>query len=290
MKTMPTETQSLKVWLNGTFLPADEARVSIFDRSFLYGDGLFETVRVYANRPFLWAEHLARLHAGAALLKLRVPNSDAELSAAAAELLARNAMPDSLLRLHVSRGVGRRGYSPRGADCPTVILSQHPVTPSDPAKPVTWKLVTASLRLPAHDPLTAVKSASKLLHVLARAEAEDLGADEALLLNSAGDVAEATSGNVFWLADGRLFTPPVTDGALAGVTRAWVLRLAAELGLSAAEQSGTPDDLRAAEGVFLTLSSLEIVPVSHLDGVELRSSPVIRRLHEAYQASVRQTP
>jgi branched-chain amino acid aminotransferase len=144
--------------------------------------------------------------------------------------------------------------------------------------------------LPAHDPLTAVKSASKLLHVLARAEAEDLGADEALLLNSAGDVAEATSGNVFWLADGRLFTPPVTDGALAGVTRAWVLRLADELGLSSAEQSGTPDDLRAAEGVFLTLSSLEIVPVSHLDGVELRSSPVIRRLHEAYQASVRQTP
>jgi branched-chain amino acid aminotransferase len=135
-----------------------------------------------------------------------------------------------------------------------------------------------------------VKSASKLLHVLARAEAEDLGADEALLLNSAGDVAEATSGNVFWLADGRLFTPPVTDGALAGVTRAWVLRLAAELGLSAAEQSGTPDDLRAAEGVFLTLSSLEIIPVSHLDGAALRSSPAIRRLHEAYQASVRQTP
>jgi branched-subunit amino acid aminotransferase/4-amino-4-deoxychorismate lyase len=95
---------------------------------------------------------------------------------------------------------------------------------------------------------------------------------------------------VFWLADARLFTPPVTDGALAGVTRAWVLRLAAELGLSAAEQSGTPDDLRAAEGVFLTLSSLEIVPVSHLDGAALRSSPAIRRLHEAYQASVRQTP
>jgi branched-subunit amino acid aminotransferase/4-amino-4-deoxychorismate lyase len=139
----------------------------------------------------------------------------------------------------------------------------------------------------AHDPLTAVKSASKLLHVLARAEAEDLGADEALLLNSAGDVAEATSGNVFWLADGRLFTPPLTDGALAGVTRGWVLRLAAELGLSSADQSGTPDDLRAAEGVFLTLSSLEIVPVSHLDGAALRSSPVIRRLHEAYQASVR---
>ena len=286
---MPTETQSPKVWLNGTFLSAEEARVSIFDRSFLYGDGLFETVRVYGNRPFLWAEHLSRLHGGAALLCLRLPYGEAELSAAAAELLARNAMPESLLRLHVSRGVGRRGYSPRGADSPTVILSQHPVTPNDPAKPVTWKLATASLRLPAHDPLTAVKSASKLLHVLARAEAEDLGADEALLLNSAGDVAEATSGNVFWLADGRLFTPPLTDGALAGVTRGWVLRLAAELGLSFAEKSGTPGDLRSAEGVFLTLSSLEIVPVTHLDGVALRQSPVTRRLHEAYQASVRQS-
>jgi branched-chain amino acid aminotransferase len=286
---MPTETQSLKVWLNGMFQPAEEARVSIFDRSFLYGDGLFETVRVYGNRPFLWAEHLARLHAGSALLRLRLAYGDAELSAAAAELLTRNAMPESLLRLHVSRGVGRRGYSPRGADSPTVILSQHPTTPNAPAAPVTWKLATGSLRLPAHDPLTAVKSASKLLHVLARAEAEDLGADEALLLNSAGDVAEATSGNVFWLADGRLFTPPLTDGALAGVTRAWVLRLAAELGLPAAEQSGTPDDLRAAEGVFLTLSSLEIVLVSYLDGMALRQSPVTRRLHEAYQASVRQS-
>ena len=276
------------VWLNGTFLPADEARVSIFDRSFLYGDGLFETVRVYGNRPFLWAEHLARLHAGAALLRLRLPYGDAELSAAAAELLARNATPEALLRLHVSRGVGRRGYSPRGADSPTVILSQHPVTPNAPAAPVTWKLATSSLRLPAHDPLTAVKSASKLLHILARAEAEDQGADEALLLNSAGKVAEATSGNVFWLADGRLFTPSLTDGALPGVTRAWVLRLAALLGLPAAERTATPADLRDAEGVFLTLSSLEVVPVPHLDGVALRQSPVTRRLHEAYQASVRQ--
>ncbi len=285
---MPPETQSLKVWLNGSFQPAEEARVSIFDRSFLYGDGLFETVRVYGNRPFLWAEHLARLHAGATLLRLRLPYGDAELSTAAAELLARNAMPESLLRLHVSRGVGRRGYSPRGADSPTVILSQHPVTPNDPAQPIAWKLATASLRLPVHDPLTAVKSANKLLHILARAEAEDQGADEALLLNSAGKVAEATSGNVFWLVDGRLFTPPLTDGALAGVTRAWVLRLAALLGLLAAERTATPADLRDAEGVFLTLSSLEIVPVTHLDGVALRQSPVTRRLHEAYQASVRQ--
>lgn len=288
MNSLPAENRSQMVWLNGAFLPAEETRVSIFDRSFLYGDGLFETVRVYGNRPFLWAEHLARLHTGAELLRLRLPYSNAELTAAAAELLARNATPEALLRLHVSRGVGRRGYSPRGADSPTVILSQHPVTTNDPAQPIAWKLATASLRLPAHDPLTAVKSANKLIHILARAEAEDQAADEALLLNVAGDVAEATSGNVFWVADGRLFTPPLTDGALPGVTRAWVLRLAAQLGLQVAEQTAKPADLRDAEGVFLTLSSLEIVPVTHLDGVGLRQSPVTRRLHEAYQASVRQ--
>ncbi len=274
------------VWLNGEFLPAGQARIPVTDRSFLYGDGLFETVRVTGNRPFLWPEHLARLQSGADRLRIRLPQTLPELHALVAELLRRNSMPECLLRVHVSRGPGRRGYSPKGADSPTVLLSIHPVTPNAPDRPVTWTLATASLRMPTHDPLTSVKSANRLLHVLARAEAEERGADEALLLNDAGRVAEAGSGNVFWIAGGGLHTPPLEEGPLAGVTRQFVLRLAETLGLPAAERPGTREHLFAADGVFLTLSSLGVVPVTRLDGRELPSSSATRSIHEAYAAAL----
>lgn len=274
------------VWLNGTFVPADEARVSIFDRSFLYGDGLFETVRVYRNRPFLWAEHLARMHVGAALLKLRVPHGDAELTATATELLARNAQPESLLRLHLSRGVGRRGYSIRGADSPTLVLTQHPVTANDPAQPIRWRLVTSSFRLLAGDPLAAAKTANKLVQILAKAEAEERGADEALLLNSGGHIAEASGSNVFWFAGDTLCTAPLHTGLLAGVTRAFVLSLAARLGWKTEERAAPASSLASADGVFLTTSSLELVPATHLDDAPLRETPRTRQLHEAYQRFV----
>lgn len=273
----------LTVWLNGAFLPADEARVSVFDRSFLYGDGLFETIRVYRNRPFLWAEHLARLHAGAALLRMRVPCCDSELTAAATELLSRNAQPESLVRLHLSRGVGRRGYSVRGADSPTLVLTQHPVTANDPANPIRWHLITSSFRLLAGDPLAAAKTANKLVQILAKAEAEERGADEALLQNSDGLVAEASSSNLFWFAGDTLCTAPLHAGLLAGVTRAFVLSLAGRLGWKTEELATPASSLRSADGVFLTTSSLELVPAVSLDGAPLRESPRTQQLHEAYQ-------
>lgn len=283
MSDHPAAVHSLPtVWINGRFLPAAEAQVSVFDRSFLYGDGLFATVRVARSRPFLWRDHWARLLIGANRLRIRLAPMQAELEAGIAELLRRNHSPDSLLRVHVSRGPGRRGYSVRGADFPNVVVSQH----SLPPQPSGWRLVTASVRLPLGDPLTALKSANKLPHILARMEAEDQGADAALLLNAAGEVAEADSANLFWIAGERLSTPPVAAGALGGVTRAWFLNHAAEAGLTAEETTAAPAALRSADGVFATLSSFGLVPVLSLDGHSLRHSETTDRLLDLWRQSL----
>ena len=273
--------------LNGQRVPEAEARISIFDRSFLYGDGLFETLRVYRGRPFAWAAHWDRLQAGADRITLRLPVSSEDAWTQALGLLQANGESEALLRLHISRGVGRRGYSPAGADQPTWILSTHPALPQDPAHPTRWRISTSSWRLPATDPLTSVKSANKLLQVLAKAEAEARDCDEALLLNSAQHVVEGTSSNLFWIDHGVLCTPPLSTGALPGITRAKVLELAGQLGIPTEERKIRSRQLPTTDGVFLTLSSLELVPAIRLDGQALPESPLTRQLHEAYQAATR---
>ncbi len=278
------------VCLNGEFLPAEEAKVSIFDRSFLYGDGLFETLRVYRGHPFAWTEHLDRLERSAGALGLRMPTTRDILLSTSQELLRRNGQSEALLRIQISRGQGNRGYSPRGAESPIWAVTTHPAPPQDPTQPLRWRLATASLRLAVADPLNQLKSSSKLLQVLARAEAESQGCDEALLLDTAGRVVEGSSSNVFWITGNRLLTPPVESGALPGITRAAVLRIAPDLGFIPGESRCTPDDLRAADGVFLTLSSLGLVTATALDGIPFRESPGTRALHEAYQQRTRNGP
>src|SRR5437879_212281 len=140
-------TRPMFVFLNGQFVPEEEAVVSVFDRGFLYGDGLFETLRVAGGKPFCWAQHLQRLQRGADFLKLRLPFGAEELRAAAARLVQENQMPESLLRINLSRGVGPRGYSPKGADQPVLVMSLHPAPAIDLEHPPQWRLLTASLRL-----------------------------------------------------------------------------------------------------------------------------------------------
>lgn len=275
------------VCLNGDFLPAHEARVSIFDRSFLYGDGLFETLRVYGSHPFAWGAHLDRLEHAAEQLGLRLPVTRDGLQSAAHDLLRRNGHAEAILRIQISRGQGSRGYSPRGATSPVWVITTHPAEIQCPANPIRWCLTTSALTLAPGDPLNRLKSSSKLLQVLARAEAESRGSHEALLLDPQGHVVEGSSGNVFWIRGKRLVTPPVDSGALPGITRATVLRLAPDLGFVIEERLGTRDELHEADGVFLTLSSLELVTAETLDGVALRESPGTRTLHEAYQRLTR---
>jgi len=268
------------VFLNGEFVAEERAVVSVFDRGFLYGDGLFETLRIYKARPFRWEQHWRRFEQGAEFLKIRLPYTSTQLQGAAEQLVAQNQMPDSLLRLTLSRGVGPRGYSFRGADQPTLFMSMHQAPPSNP--PPRWRLITASVPLPPDDALGRFKTANKLRQILARSEAEAAGADEVLLRTSPGHLVEGSASNLFWLEGGTVCTPSLDTAILPGVTRAVVFELCETMGLPVREGSVTPDELARAQAVFLTLTSLGIVEALSLNGHTLNQSPIVESLRHAY--------
>lgn len=275
------------VFLNGRFVPEEQSMVSVFDRSFLYGDGLFETVLVSNATPFRWSQHLDRLQAGAAFIGITLPFSPADLTRFAAELIHLNQVDTGLLRLTLSRGVGRRGYSPHGADSPTLVIAIHATPDFNPALLQHWKLLTSVFKLPAGEALAQHKTCNKLAQVLARAQAEDAGADEALLTNTDGFVIEGAASNLFWIEHERVCTPPLAGGVLAGITRGIVLELCRDLGLAHREYNITGSRLLDAEGIFLSLSSAGIVEAISLDGRSLRQSPLTRRLHAAFAELLR---
>lgn len=270
------------LFLNGRFVPEEQAVVSVFDRGFLYGDGLFETLRISHGQPFRWTAHWDRLRAGAEFLKIPIPFAENELRASARWLVAQNEMSEGVLRLTLTRGAGPRGYSIAGTTAPNCVMSLHPL----PGKPAGWHLVTVSARLPAGDPLARYKTGNKLLQILGRAEAETRGAHEALLLNSDGAIAEASSGNVFWIQAGKIYTPPLEAGILPGITRGLVIDLCKQLALPVCEILTAPAELVKTEGMFITLSSLGLMPVDSLDGLRLPRSTAIAKLTEQYDGLV----
>jgi len=270
------------VFLNGQFVPEAQAVVPINDRGFMYGDGLFETIRVVNGRPFRMAQHLERMMRGADFLKIKCPFAPKDLEDFAGQLIEHNRMPEAILRVTLTRGPGERGYAPGAGGKPTVAMSLHAAQPFDAENPVHWKLVTSSIRTPAGDPMASFKTTSKLAHVLARMEAVERGADEALLLNTNGEVAETASGNLFWVSRGQVCTVPADRGVLPGVTRAVVLEICRTLGLATSERVIKPVPLRNAEGIFITQSVFGVVPVTALDDEPVVRSPRVDRIQRAY--------
>jgi aminodeoxychorismate lyase len=266
------------VFLNGHFLPETEAVISINDRGFLLGDGLFETVRVVHGKPFRFAQHLERLTRGADFLKIKLPFALKEIQRFAAQLIEENKMSDAILRLTLTRGAGERGYTPGNENKPTLAMTLH----AAPEIPVEWNLITSSFRIPAADPISSFKTTSKILHVLARAEAKEKGADEALLVNTNGEVAETASGNLFWIYHDQICTVPTGRGVLPGVTRAVVLEICQSLGLQTNKCVIKPEALRKSEGIFVTQSALGIIPVSVFDGKTVKPSPLVDQIAQAY--------
>lgn len=275
------------VFLNGEFVPAEQAVVSVFDRSFLYGDGLFETMRVFNGRLFRWDPHHERMKRGAAFLRIKLPFSADDLRGFAAELIRRNEAPDSLLRLTLSRGVGVRGYSPKSADQPTLVMTLHPFPKPEERSPSTWKLITASPRLPAGDPLAQFKTCNKLPQVLARIEADAAGADEALLRDTDGFVVEGASSNLFWMDGDVVCTAPLSAGILPGITREVVFEICRNIGRTIREVNVSAETLRQQNGIFLSLSSWGIVAAGSLDGVAVEKSPVVERIRWEYSNLLR---
>jgi len=285
LTSSPTK-RCMIVFVNGQFVPEEQATISVFDRGFLYGDGLFETLLVANGKPFRWEQHLLRLRRGAAYLKISLPYKPEELRRFVSRLVEENQMPSALLRLTLSRGVGIRGYSPRGAINPAFTISLHAAPARAANNPPRWRLITSSLRLPADEPLAQFKTCNKLPQIVARAQADAAGADEALLLNTKGHVVEASSGNLFWIERATIKTPSLASGILPGVTREVVCELCASLGAKVHEATISPQRLQKVEGVFLSLSSMGIVEAVALNNRQLATSPLAGRLNEAYRAIV----
>ncbi|MGQ3674577.1 aminotransferase class IV [Xanthobacter sp. TB0139] len=242
----------MKSLFNGTLLEADAVHILPADRGFTLGDGLFETIRIRAGRMQRLTAHLSRLVRGAQVLDIAMPAYN--LASALEDLRAANELENGVLRLTLTRGPGPRGVLPPSEPEPTLLITAAPMPP----RPLPARLIVASAtRRNEFSPLSGIKSLNYLDNILARQEAARLGADDALLLNTQGHIAESSIANIFAVMEGRLVTPPVSDGALPGVMRA------ALLGQGAREKTLTPDDLMAAEELFLT-SSLGIRPVATL--------------------------
>jgi branched-chain amino acid aminotransferase len=258
----------MKVWIDGRVVAGEEARIGVTDHGLLYGDGVFEGMRVAGGRVFRLERHLARLEEGARVLLLRLPLTRAELAQVVLDTVAAHGEDEAYVRLIVTRGVGPLGVDPLPCTEPRVLCLVAGITLFDDAQRRRGlDLVTASSRRPAPDVLDVrVKSLNYLGSVLAKLEARQHGADDALLLNARGHVAEAAVANVFAVRAGRLLTPPVTDGCLEGITRGAVLELAPRVGLVADERSLGRADLLRADEVFITGSGAGIVGVRSLDG------------------------
>jgi branched-chain amino acid aminotransferase len=270
-------------YVDGEWTPAEEARIPVLDHGLLYGDGVFEGIRVYGGRPFLLDEHLERLEASARAIVLELPADRAAIAALCHEAAQRARLTEGYLRLVVTRGAGALGVSPHTCPRASLIVIAAPLALYPPERYRDGvRLITSSLRRSAHDALPPqVKSLNYLTSVLASIEARRQGADEAVLLNAQGLIAECTADNLFLVSRGRVLTPAVASGALAGITRALVLRLLAEQGIEWAEAALTPADAWTADELFLTGTGAEIVPVCEIDGRPLPAARPVTELARA---------
>ncbi|MBI3898311.1 MAG: branched-chain-amino-acid transaminase [Gammaproteobacteria bacterium] len=279
-------------WLNGDIMPLADAKIPVLDHGLLYGDGVFEGIRFYHGRAFRLDIHLARLAASAAAIRLTLPYDLAAFTQAVQTTIAAFGRADGYLRLVVTRGVGKLGIDPSSCARPNVFIvaDDISVVPERVREQGARVIIAATRRLPADGLDPRVKSLNYLNHVLARLEAVNAAADEAILLNAAGRVTEGSVDNVFIVRAGELLTPPVSDGALDGVTRDAVLKLAPSLGLPARATSLTPYDLYTADECFLTGTAAELIPVREIDARPLRAcpGPVYEQIGAAFKKLVEQ--
>ncbi|HEX3770629.1 MAG TPA: branched-chain-amino-acid transaminase, partial [Polyangiaceae bacterium] len=276
------------IWMNGGLVEASEARVSIFDHGLLYGDGIFEGLRFYGGRMFRLEPHLDRLERSAAAIDLTLPYGRETLREACGAVIAKAAVADGYVRLVVTRGEGDLGLDPRSCKRPTTFLAAAPLRFFDGGGGAS--VVVASTRQASPDVVDPrVKSLNYLNRLLARLEAIRAGADEAIMLNARGLIAEGTTDNVFVVRGGALLSPPASDGALEGITRDVVFTIARELGIVAREESVGAYDLRVASEAFLVGTGAGLVPVRAVDGRALPAcpGPIFRRIEPAFEALVR---
>lgn len=258
----------MKVFINGELVEKEEAKVSVFDHGFLYGDGVFEGIRAYNGLIFRLRQHLERLYRSAHTIMLEIPMGMDELQTAIIKTLRANNLKDAYIRLIVSRGEGDLGLDPRKCKNPNVIIITDEIAlyPQELYEKGLEIITVPTRRNIPEGVNPQIKSLNYLNNILAKIEAINCGYEEAIMLNNEGYVVECTGDNIFIYKDGKLITPPIYLGALDGITRRAVMELAERRGIEVREEVLTRYDLYNAEECFLTGTAAEIVPVVKIDG------------------------
>ncbi|MFZ1072372.1 MAG: branched-chain-amino-acid transaminase [Verrucomicrobiia bacterium] len=279
----------MKVFIDGKYYDERDAKISVFDHGLLYGDGVFEGIRAYNRRVFKLKEHIDRLFCSAKAILLEIPMSHAEIMDAVVVTCRENKLRNGYVRLVVTRGAGTLGLNPRNCKRPSVIIIADKIQlyPQELYRR-GMDIVTVPTMRNLHSALNpAIKSLNYLNNILAKIEANNAHVEEAVMLNAEGFVAECTGDNLFIVKNGELSTPPLSAGALYGITRQTVIELAVEAGLKVSEPNLTRYDLFNADECFLTGTGAEIVPVVKIDGRVIgtgKPGPITRKLETAYHA------
>jgi branched-chain amino acid aminotransferase len=280
--------KELQVYIDGVYYPKSQAKVSVYDHGLLYGDGVFEGIRAYNSTVFKLKEHIDRLYRSAHAIMLQIPLTKEKMIEAVVETLRRNKMKDAYIRLVVTRGIGDLGLDPRKCPKPSVIIITDTI--SIMSKEAKEKGITAMITWVRRNSVDAatheIKSLNYLNSILAKMEATANGADEAICLDKKGYVAEGVGENLFMVKDGKLFTPPSSSGALAGITAQLTKKFAENLGYVVVETDITPFQLFTADELFFTGTAAEIVPIREVNQRQIGNGspgPVTKELMVAFQ-------
>ncbi len=285
------EQKGLLVYIDGEYYQKSEAKISVYDHGFLYGDGVFEGIRAYNGNVFKLKEHIDRLYSSALAIMLEIPMTKEEMIKAVIETLKKNNLIDAYIRLVISRGVGDLGLDPRKCSKPTIIIITDRIKlHSGGAKEEGLKAIISWVK---RDPVDAtsheIKSLNYLNSILAKIEANAADVDEAICLNKEGFVCEGVAENIFTVSHGMIITPPTSTGALRGITRGVVIEIAQKLGYSVTKKEITPADLFLADEVFFTGTAAEVLPVIEINKRKIgngKPGPVTRKLMEEYHKLV----
>src|SRR5262245_14457349 len=279
------------VYVNGKISAAEHATVPVFDHGFLYGEGVYETLRTYDQQPFLFERHLRRLRQSAALMSLPVPFSDADLRARVHETVAAHPElkdAEAYIRILVTRGVGDLSYNPTATPAPSLIIIVKPF-PAQPERTFSQGIRLALVSVRRNHPQALnpmIKSNNLLNNALAMQEALPRGADEALMQNQAGELVECSQSNFFLVRGGTAMTPPLAAGLLPGITREFLMEVAREVGVPCQETKLVPADLETADEAFITGTTREVTPVVKIDDRQIgngRPGPMTQKLLAAFR-------
>jgi branched-chain amino acid aminotransferase len=287
---MPEE---LMIYIDGKYYPKSEAKISVYDHGLLYGDGVFEGIRAYNGIVFKLKEHIDRLYKSAHPIFLKIPLTKEQLSEAVLETLKKNNLKDAYIRLVVTRGVGDLGLDPRKCPKATIIIITEPLLQLHSTEKVENGIntvITWVKRNPVDTQTHEMKSLNYLNSILGKIEANNIGADEAICLDKTGYVCEGVGENIFIARDGKLATPPLSSGALDGITRTLIIRLAKKLGIEVIERNITPNELFTADEVFFTGTAAEVAPIREVNKRAIGSGkpgPVTKLIMQEFEKATK---